>query len=777
MQKLIFSLVLAAATLGIFGGLRQASFVWSDPQDVLAASTSEPAITAARQAWTLKSGEGYEPVTPTVWAIVKATQGVDSNGANDARTFHTLSLAVHVVSVVVVFLILSLVTQSPPASFVGAMLFAAHPLQVEPVAYVAAFKFVLGGALALIAIWQYLTFASAAKEPRRKSPRKHAYLGTLAFILAVLTTPIAVVTPLVAIVLEKLLPKRASLLSGRSPTWPLVLWSILAIVPAILAINAQNTGALATGVPFWARPFVAADAVSFYLSKIFVPVLIGPDYGRSPSYLIANWWGFVTWIFPVMMFALLSYGRSKARAWYAAAALLLVVALLPVLGLVLFEGQATSTVANRFAYLAMLAPALAVAYTVAMPKQSWLSAAAVLAVAASAFATNVNVRHWLTDDALWSHAVQVNPASPIAHATLGDGFRRQGDWQNAATHYRKALEVNAVSPEIHFYLGEIEREHGDVKTAVELYKKTLVLDPEYAPAYGRLGLAYFAEGDQEAALTHLRKAVELSPESEEPVRYLGMLYVKKGEYPEAITYLNKAERLSSGEPADVQAEIHALLGLAMVKTQQVDVAQVHLEKALKLDPSHVAAHRTLADIYFAQNKYPEARPHYEFALKTVTDDPAVYRNLGTILSANKQYGPASQLFSKALELKPDSAETLSSVGVSYFRLRQFTEAEASFKKALELNPSLADPHYFLGDIARWRGKEPEALSEYYRALKLDPTHLDANYRLGNHFMKQGSPGQAIRHFQAALKAAPEDQRLIYSIKQAERAQSGGDTTF
>lgn len=777
MQKLIFSLVLAAATLGVLGGLRQADFVWSDPQDVLGASTSEPAIAAARQAWHLKSGESFEPMAATVWAVVKASQSDKAATVNQARAFHTLSLAAHVVSAIVVFLILALVTQSPPASFFGALLFAAHPLQVEPVAYVAAFKFVLGGTCALIAIWQYLVFAAASKESRRKSPLKHAYIATIAFVLAVLSTPIAVVTPLIALVIEKLLPRRASLLSGRSPTWPLVLWSVLAIVPAVWAINAQNTVALATEVPFWARPFVAADAVSFYLSKIFVPVLIGPDYGRSPSYLIANWWGFVTWVFPVMLFAVLSYWRSKARAWYAAAATLLVVALLPVMGFVLFEGQATSTVANRFAYLAMLAPALAVAYTVAMPKQTWLSVAAVAGVAACAFVANLNVQNWLTDDALWRHAVRVNPTSPIAHATLGDSFRKQGDWKNAAEHYRKALEVNAVSPEIHFYLGEIEREHGDVKAAVELYKKTLVLDPNYAPAYGRLGLAYFADGDQEAALSHLRKAVELSPESEEPVRYLGMLYVRKGEYAEATTFLDKALRLSSEEPQAVQAEIYALLGLAMVKTQQVEVAQEHLEKALQLDPGHVAAHKTLGDVYFAQNKYPEARPHYEFALKTLKDDPAVYRNLGTILAANKEYGPASQFFSQALQLEPNSAATLSSVGVTYFRLRQFTEAEASFKKALELDAGLADPHYFLGDIARWRGKEPEAISEYYRALKLDPTHLDANYRLGNHFMKQGSPGQAIRHFQAALRAAPEDQRLIYSIKQAERAQSGGDATF
>src|SRR5262249_51835216 len=156
---------------------------------------------------------------------------------------------------------------------------------------------------------------------------------------------------------------------------------------------------------------------------------------------------------------------------------------------------------------------------------------------------------------------------------------------------------------IHFYLGEIEREHGDIKTAVELYKKTLVLDPDYAEAYGRLGLAYLQEGDHEAAMKHFQKAVELAPESEEPLRFLGMLYVRKGEAAEAIPYLNKALRLSDDADAAVKAEIHSLLGLALAGTNQPDVAQQHLEIALKLNPANDQAHRTLGNIYFAQKKF------------------------------------------------------------------------------------------------------------------------------------------------------------------------------
>ncbi len=771
MQKLIFSLVLVVAGLAVLGGVRKAGFVWND-RSTLFGETGEPAPLVNRLSadWRLDSHATYQPMTPSVWTLA---QTFAKTHAEDPRTFHVLNLSVHLLNAVLVFLILGIVLQGNGAAFLGALLFALHPLQVEPVAYASAFSFVLGSAFALFAIWQYLTYAQSRETRGRSRPIRHYYAATIGFALALLTCPLTIVTPLMAYLLERLLPKKNSLMATRTPAWPLVLWAVLAVPQIVLTMGAQNTTALSAQLPFWIKPVVAADAVSFYLSKIFAPVLIGPDYGRSPTYLISRWWGFVTWILPASLLLVLAYWRSKARRWYMGATMLVIVGVLPTLGFIFFDAQATSTVANRYAYLAMLGPALAAAYTVSMPKKSWLPVAIVASIAAFAYTSNVNIKHWLSDEELWSHAVRVNPSSPVAHQTLGNTFRQQGNWEQARFHYEKVLETNALSPEIHFYLGEIERLHGVPKKAVEFYKKTLELDPNYAAAYGRLGLAYLEEGSYDAALDHFKKAVELSPDGEEPLRNLGMLYARKGEYAEAIPYLTKALRLGEKEPAETRAKTHALLGLALANTKQPEVAQGHLETALELNPHLAEAHRTLADIYFSQGKFDQAKPHYEHAIEQITNDSEVYNNLGQIVTMHKDYAKAIPYLTRALELKPKSPLTLNNLGVAHFKLRHFREAESSFHQALDLKADMADPHYYLGDMARWQNNEQEALAEYYKALKIDPNHVDANYRLGNHFMKEEKPAQAIRHYQAALKVAPDDQRLIYSIKKAENAQKGG----
>jgi tetratricopeptide (TPR) repeat protein len=773
LQKFAFAVLLVLVSVVVLHRVPDAGLVWDDTKNDVITQPIDAASGARAEMgslWKLRSGEPFTPVAPTLWTTLKVLKG---GAALSPRTLHTLSLATHAASAIVVFLILALVTQTHGAAFVGALVFALHPLQVEPVAYVSAYPHVLGAFFAFVAIWQYLAYLTGSDSYRKRKTINHYYVATLAFVLALLTSPAMVVAPFVAWILRRFLPKRNSLIAPRAAPWPLAAWSVLAIPVAVWAMMSQNTAALADQMPFWAKPVVAADALSFYLSKIFAPALIGPDYGRSPGFLLGNWWAYATWILPATLALALAYWNSKARAWYSTAYMLLAVGLLPALGFVLFETQATSTVANRYAYFSMIGPALAAAYTMSMPRRAWMPAVVVAYCAVFAWLARKDSGHWVGDAELWSHAVQVNPSSPMAHQTLGDEFRRRGDWQNARLHFQKVLEVNAVSADIHYYLGEIEREHGDPKKAMEFYKKTIEIEPAFAEAWARLGLGYVQAGDEEAARTHLEKAVELAPESGEPLRYLGLLHVRKAEYVDAIPFLTKGLRLSEHEDPGVRAEIHALLGLAFVRTGQEDAAQGHIEQALKLAPNNLEAHRILGDIYFGQGRFADARPHYEEALMATPDDATLLRNLGTILAAAKEHGKAVQHFQKALAAEPNSPETVAALGVAYFRLRQFKEAEESLRKALELKPALADPHYYLGDIARWQGNDETARSEYYRALKLDPTHPEANYRLGTYFMKNDQPTRAAAHFQAALKAAPEDQRLIYALKQAEQAKSGG----
>lgn len=97
---------------------------------------------------------------------------------------------------------------------------------------------------------------------------------------------------------------------------------------------------------------VAADAVTFYLGKLAWPVRLGPDYGRSPQVVLADGSGSVSIAILVgFVTGLAAFRRSRFALVILA---IFVLALAPVLGLVPFSYQRFSTVADRYAYFAVL---------------------------------------------------------------------------------------------------------------------------------------------------------------------------------------------------------------------------------------------------------------------------------------------------------------------------------------------------------------------------------------------------------------------------------------
>src|SRR5262249_38527157 len=126
----------------------------------------------------------------------------------------------------------------------------------------------------------------------------------------------------------------------------------------LVARIVQPSESQVAALPLWARPFIAGDALAFYLYKLFVPMRLAMDYGRRPGVVLARGWIYAAWLGPWII--CLGALRCRRRApWLLAGFGIFVTALLPVLGLIPFNFQAYSTVANRYAYVAMLGPALA----------------------------------------------------------------------------------------------------------------------------------------------------------------------------------------------------------------------------------------------------------------------------------------------------------------------------------------------------------------------------------------------------------------------------------
>ena len=463
-------LLLIASILATFWPLFLADFVkWDDHRDiVINAWLNPPTFQKMVEFWNPKHPymDIWIPLTYTIWSAIAdvsyvQTPDPDTGAHLNPWIFHGANLVVHVISVLVVYAILRRATGKLWPAAAGAALFAIHPVQVEPVGWVSGMKDVLAGCLGLIATWQYLMFAwgtndrgsnksseihlrsgATAGPPRpreegaARTPYVHYALATGAFILAMLAKPSGIVVPLVVGVLDLFLVRRRI----KSVILWLLPW-VLLTYPIIREGRYAQPALHAPKVAIALRPLIAADSLAFYIFKLVFPLKLGIVYNHSPQTVLEYHWAFYTWIVPAAVLVALWIYR-KRFPWLIAAVGVYWLAVSPVLGLVPFDFQSYSTVADHYLYLAMLGPALALGMALrnirsrAMAVAVWM---VILLFAARAF-----VQTWVWHDtlSLLGHAVKVNPYACSTYYNLAATYREKHDYPKSIATFEEGLQYN-----------------------------------------------------------------------------------------------------------------------------------------------------------------------------------------------------------------------------------------------------------------------------------------------------------------------------------------------
>src|SRR6516165_218968 len=630
------AILLTLVTLAVFWQVQGHAFVlWDDGLHVydnpyLQALTFDNVLAF----WCAPYAELYMPLTYTLWALTAAVaRGLGASPPGEApftpQFFHMLNLLVHLVSVLVVWRLVRLLlvrtvsrtATSPPLSRVawaaggGALVFALHPIQVEAVAWVTGFKDVLCGCLSCVAVWQYLRYAGGKVEATasgtaargQASPARGRYwLATGAFVLALLAKPAAVVVPVVAWLLD---------VWGWPQTWrhrrpALLAWPGLAGLWGLwTSLQVQPTAAGYFIAPLWARPLIAGDTVAFYLAKFAVPFWLGPDYGRAPEWVLAQWWHWLTGLGPWGL-ALWLWSRRPRVPWLAAAAGVFVTGLLPVLGLVPFAFQAYSTVADHYMYSAMLGPALVLAWGLAHVRQRWLAVVCVVLLGVLGIRSAWQAHYWHDTVSLFEHELAFHPGSFVAHTSLGMVMAEHNRLPEAISYYTEGIRLWPRNSQARYNLGNALRRQGKTQEAMQQYLAVLRLKPNSADAHNGLGAVLADQGHLAEAIHHYTAALQLEP-ADPLVHYnLGNVLHRRGKLHEAIQQYTAALHVQPNS-----AEAHHNLAATLADEGRLAEAIAHYTAALQLRPHYVMAHYHLGLALARQGRRAEARQQFAEVLR------------------------------------------------------------------------------------------------------------------------------------------------------------------
>jgi hypothetical protein len=465
-------------------------------------------VTAEGIQWAFTTGHAanWHPVTWLSHMLDVSLFGVD------AGAHHLVNLAIHSVSAVLLFLVLTHLTAAPWRSGFVAAVFALHPLHVESVAWVAERKDVLAAFFWMTTMAAYARYVAAPSRMR---------MGVVALSLAVglMCKPMLVTLPFALLLLDR---------------WPLNRWSrwqpaallplvkekallfLLAVLSSVVTVIVQRQGGALNSLevlPVSLRLANAVVSLTRYLQKTFWPADLSVLYSLPDTVHAGPVFGASLVLLAVTIIAIRTARRRPALLvgwlWFLGT-------LIPVLGLVQVGVQG---MADRYTYIPMIGLSLMVAWLPApdiarsVIRRSVMAAAAMGVVAAMVIATRQQLPVWKDDASLWTNATmhRLGVDEFSAHMSLGATLAQQQRLAGALSHYTAAAALRPTDVNARRGIGLTHLNAGRISDAIQALEAAAALAPDDIDVLNDLGIAYVRARRIDDAIRQFERLVQLRP--------------------------------------------------------------------------------------------------------------------------------------------------------------------------------------------------------------------------------------------------------------------------
>src|SRR5205814_904742 len=592
-------------------------------------------------------------------------------------------------------------------AWLGAALWALHPVMVQSVAWITELKNTQSCVFYLLAILSFLKWndqgGAVSRPPQRWTGDRRSFVFALSLffsLLATLSKPSVVMLPFVLALCIWWMRGKARWRDVLTLT-PLALISALA---SAWTIWEQKFHARAIG-PDWAQTFperliIAGKAIWFHLGKLVWPhplIFVYPRWEVNSSKVVA----YLPLLAALAGLALLWFIRAKwGRAVFFASAYY-VISLFPVLGFFIVFFFRYSFVSDHFQYLAGMGPlALAGAgiaillgrvcgtptdfvphlhavlrsgSTIRIPRWRLVLSGGLCGIllVSLGFLTWRQTEEYHNLFSLYTATLQKNPSCWMAHYNLGIVLSEQGETNQAIDHYRRAVGLRPDYAEAHYNLGRLLVEQGQLDDAIAHYERATATDPADAEAQNNLGVTLFGIGRADDAIAHYRKALEIRPDYAEASCNIANALIAKGDFDGAIA---RYRACLAAIPDHEEARYN--LASALLRKGRADEAIIQYQKVLQMHPESADAHANLGSAWLAKGHVRDAIEEYTRALQISPENLAALSNLAWLLATSAD--PSLRNGSEAVRLaeRADSASSRSETHPTILRILAAAYAEA-----------------------------------------------------------------------------------------------------
>lgn len=459
--------------------------------------------------------------------------------------YHAFSIGIHACNAILVYMIARRVLALAKAGWPGrsvdiaagsaALLFAVHPLRVEPVAWISCQPYLPAIACYLLAVWVYLRadWTKPMSGVRTVAATLGLYLAAIGFKAVAVSLP-AILLLLDWYPLERIRGLRGFLrcIGEKLP------FLVVALITSYWALRAKDF--TNSREPFReAHPIErlshAALAIWFYLGKTLWPSKLIAFY-RLPedmTHLSTGPAVAAIGVIAVTIFLWMLRRRTNAplAAWLA-----YLIILLPNSGLIQISRQLA---ADRYGYLALVGPMMLLGALIAKLIQrakgslliGGLSGVIALALVVR---TREQCLMWADSVTLWKATLDVDPDCAVACCNMGEALVKRGEFAEASKHLSRAIEIDSRFAFAYANLGVILCQARRFQEAADFGEQAVAIPDglkgiDLARAHAMLGEAYAGLRRDREAWRHTRIARDMGLlEAQKMIDYLSRFSKENG---------------------------------------------------------------------------------------------------------------------------------------------------------------------------------------------------------------------------------------------------------
>ncbi|MEK7611536.1 MAG: tetratricopeptide repeat protein [Patescibacteria group bacterium] len=457
--------------------------------------------------------------------------------------YHLVNILFHITFTLTAYFFLSLLTKERVAFF-ASLLFLVVPLHAEPVIWVSGRHYILYAIFVLLSLILHL-FAAKPEAPAR-----YRSWSVIFFVFAVYSFPEqALVLPFLLILIDFY---QGRLRQGVKSYWPYILLAGIFTLLSLSRVALRIQDVRGSNIPLSSPQinFIQADivALSTYLQLFLVPLGLTFYHEAIPTGSLDI--AIRTLVIIIFFFVPLVF--IKKNRFFILSVGIFLVALLPTIT----PFRVSWIVAERYAYLSALGPAMLVAYVIDLAIKKlqpnrlvkYIFAAIILAYSAITFFRGFD---WKDEDSLWLATIKTSPTSSKALNNIGDYYGRHGDPQKSFESFVKATQINPAYSDAWHNAGNVLLQNGRPDDSIPYFEKSLQFNPSLVEAYTKLAWIYHEKGDQEKAGLMIKEALRIRPNDPNTYNLLASIEYENHNVEAAIEAIRKG---LSTDPGNTQLQ-------------------------------------------------------------------------------------------------------------------------------------------------------------------------------------------------------------------------------